>query len=60
MISQSKYIVAAHPDKKEFIQVQWTFVSEIEGTLNLQLPIWRPGRYQVQNFAKNVLRVGRW
>ena len=59
MISQSKYIVAAHPDKKEFIQVQWIFVSEIEGTLNLQLPIWRPGRYQVQNFAKNVLRVGR-
>jgi len=60
MISQSNYFITVHPEKKEFIQVQWTFVSEIEGLLHLQLPIWRPGRYQVQNFAKNVLFVGRF
>jgi predicted metalloprotease with PDZ domain len=26
-------------------------------TLNLQLPAWRPGRYELGNFAKNVKRV---
>jgi predicted metalloprotease with PDZ domain len=26
-----------------------------EKKLNLHLPTWRPGRYQLQNFAKNVL-----
>jgi len=27
------------------------------GPLKLHLPIWRPGRYQVQHFAKNIATV---
>ena len=26
-------------------------------TLELQLPAWRPGRYELGNFAKNIKRV---
>ncbi len=27
-------------------------------TMHLQLPAWRPGRYQLQNFAKNIVNFG--
>lgn len=31
-------------------------IPKVEGkSLELHLPMWRPGRYQLQNFAKNVL-----
>src|ERR1043165_3540324 len=37
---------------------------EIDGisgnTLQLQLPSWRPGRYELGNFAKNIKRVDAW
>ena len=26
-----------------------------ESTIDLHLPLWRPGRYQFQNFSKNIL-----
>jgi predicted metalloprotease with PDZ domain len=34
------------------------FIDSInQDTLQLQLPAWRPGRYELGNFAKNVKRV---
>ncbi|TGE20261.1 M61 family peptidase [Hymenobacter aquaticus] len=42
-----------------YLQVQMTF--EVAATapqaLELQLPAWRPGRYELQNFAQKVQRV---
>lgn len=34
------------------------FVDQLKGgKLQLQLPVWRPGRYELGNFAKNIKRV---
>jgi len=34
------------------------FVDSItQDTIQLQLPVWRPGRYELGNFAKNIKRV---
>jgi len=42
-----------------YVQVQMTFeVPAIaQEALELQLPAWRPGRYELQNFAQKVQRV---
>ncbi|OHX64926.1 M61 family metallopeptidase [Flammeovirga pacifica] len=39
-----------HP---HYLHFKITFTAQTEDTL-LRLPLWRPGRYQVQNFAKNI------
>ncbi|MEI6019818.1 MAG: PDZ domain-containing protein [Bacteroidota bacterium] len=31
-----------------------------EDTVQLQLPAWRPGRYELGNFAKNIKRLDVW
>ncbi|HEX8349546.1 MAG TPA: M61 family peptidase, partial [Hymenobacter sp.] len=42
-----------------YIQVQITFEvpAAAEAPVELQLPAWRPGRYELQNFAQKVQRV---
>lgn len=39
------------------LDIELTFVPTRMGPLRLHLPIWRPGRYQVQHFAKNIASV---
>lgn len=39
------------------LDIELTFLPTRMGLLLLHLPIWRPGRYQVQNFAKNIATV---
>jgi predicted metalloprotease with PDZ domain len=39
------------------LDIELTFLPARLGTLSLHLPIWRPGRYQVQHFAKNIPTV---
>ena len=39
------------------LNIELTFVPSRLGAMVLHLPIWRPGRYQVQNFAKNIAMV---
>ena len=38
-----------------FIDITFQFTPFKPGKQVVQLPIWRPGRYQAQNFAKNIL-----
>ncbi len=40
-----------------YIYVDLTIDSVTGPTLELQLPAWRPGRYELGNFAKNIKRV---
>ncbi len=40
-----------------YIYVDLTIDTINTPTLELQLPAWRPGRYELGNFAKNVKRV---
>ena len=39
------------------LDIELTFMPTVIGPLRVHLPIWRPGRYQVQNFAKNIATV---
>jgi len=41
---------------KHLLHVELTLRDLDTATLELQLPAWRPGRYELANFAKNVLR----
>lgn len=40
-----------------YIYIDMTVENTAPGKLQLQLPAWRPGRYELGNFAKNVKRV---
>jgi len=37
--------------------VELTIDTILSSTLELQLPAWRPGRYEIGNFAKNIKKV---
>jgi predicted metalloprotease with PDZ domain len=39
------------------LDIELTFLPTRLGPLRLHLPIWRPGRYQVQHFARNIAVV---
>ncbi|MFN5884262.1 MAG: M61 family peptidase, partial [Bacteroidota bacterium] len=39
---------------EHFIQLKWTITNLHQPTICLQLPAWRPGRYELANYAKNI------
>ena len=39
-----------------FIKVELTYITTKKSSV-LKLPSWRPGRYEIQNFAKNLKNV---
>ncbi len=52
-----KYFLSQKNPASHYIYIDM-FVDNINSdTLQLQLPAWRPGRYELGNFAKNVKRV---
>lgn len=57
MITQSFYHIQADKVAKNQLAIEWTFVALTNGPITIQLPTWRPGRYQSQHFAKNILAV---
>lgn len=48
-----KYTFLIDAPHQQFVSIQLE-VSSTKDTLELQLPAWRPGRYELGNFAKNV------
>jgi len=50
-----KYSIST--DKENWLQISCEFLPKKLGRLKIGLPIWRPGRYQVQNFAKNIPEI---
>src|SRR6476661_10761878 len=46
--------------QSHYIYVDLTVDSIASSTLELQLPAWRPGRYELGNFAKNIKKVEAW
>lgn len=50
------YTLAALPDCS--FDVTCRVVDVVGDTLELQLPAWRPGRYELQHFAKNIRAFG--
>ena len=49
-----KYIVSYQKPNNHYIDIEYIVDSVNSETLNVQLPAWRPGRYELGNFAKNV------
>ena len=40
-----------------FLSISLEFTPQRVGPMEIQLPIWRPGRYQAQYFAKNIAAI---
>ena len=43
--------------QSHYIYVDLTIDAVSSPSLELQLPAWRPGRYELGNFAKNIKKV---
>lgn len=52
-----KYKLFLKNPASHYIYVDLVIDGVSENTLTLQLPAWRPGRYELGNFAKNIKRV---
>ncbi|MCF8461771.1 MAG: hypothetical protein K9G46_13690 [Flavobacteriales bacterium] len=56
MEGKMEYRIIYSEPHRHFVEVELT-VSDVESdTVKFQLPAWRPGRYELGNFAKNVQR----
>lgn len=44
--------------ESRFIEIECSIDQIASDTIELQLPAWRPGRYELQNFAKNIQKFG--
>ena len=49
-----KYTISQQNPHLRYIQVKAVINDVEDGLINIQLPAWRPGRYELGNFAKNV------
>ncbi|PWJ60073.1 putative metalloprotease with PDZ domain [Dyadobacter jejuensis] len=50
------HITVADP-ASHFLNLTFTVSKVDQEYLELQLPAWRPGRYEIQNFAKNIQNI---
>ena len=50
------YFFSNDPDFPHYIAVDAFLINIDANEVELQLPAWRPGRYELQNFAKNIQR----
>ncbi|HRP60222.1 MAG TPA: PDZ domain-containing protein [Vicingus sp.] len=49
-----KYKITYHQPNNHYIEIEYTIENIKTKELLIQLPAWRPGRYELGNFAKNV------
>ncbi|MCB9360874.1 MAG: M61 family metallopeptidase [Flavobacteriales bacterium] len=49
-----KYIVSYQNPNNHYIDIEFIIDKIKSETIEVQLPAWRPGRYELGNFAKNV------
>ena len=49
-----KYIISYKNPHQHFIDIEFNAENIQQDELVIQLPSWRPGRYELGNFAKNV------
>jgi predicted metalloprotease with PDZ domain len=55
-----KYLLYQKNPASHYIYIDLLIENVQKGLLQLQLPSWRPGRYELGNFAKNIKRVDVW
>ncbi|NQX97791.1 MAG: M61 family peptidase, partial [Flavobacteriales bacterium] len=49
-----KYIVSYQKPNNHYIDIEYIIDNVNSDKLEVQLPAWRPGRYELGNFAKNI------
>lgn len=49
-----KYIFSSNDSKNHFFSIETLCDNVTDSELIVQLPAWRPGRYELGNFAKNI------
>ena len=49
-----KYIVSYQKPNNHYIDIEFIIKNVDSKKLEIQLPAWRPGRYELGNFAKNI------
>lgn len=54
MEPQTTYRLIYREPHRKFLDIEMTVRQVAGDTLQLQLPAWRPGRYELANFAKNI------
>lgn len=52
-----KYLMYQKNPASHYVYIDMFIDSITQDSLQLQLPAWRPGRYELGNFAKNIKRV---
>ena len=53
-----KYTISYQQPQQHFIDFRWEIGQVNTPQIVLQLPAWRPGRYELQHFAKNIQYFG--
>ncbi|HET6245688.1 MAG: M61 family metallopeptidase [Bacteroidetes bacterium] len=51
-----KYLFSYDSTSQQFIDIEFTVENVNSDELMFQLPAWRPGRYELANFAKNICK----
>ena len=51
------YSFSANNRGSKFLNIEFTIENINESEIFIQLPAWRPGRYQIENFAKNIQKL---
>ena len=50
----TQYTIIAEDPQRHYIKVEIQFPVMGQFSINLQLPSWRPGRYELANYAQNI------
>ncbi len=53
-VANMHYKILISNPEEHFITVRWKIKNEFHTKLRVQLPAWRPGRYELANYAKNI------
>jgi predicted metalloprotease with PDZ domain len=49
-----QYSINTYEPSNGFVHIQMRFKAESNSPIVLQLPAWRPGRYELANYARNI------
>ncbi|AGA78048.1 M61 family metallopeptidase [Echinicola vietnamensis] len=49
-----EYLIYRNNPVNQFVQIELSFDCESNTTYSLQLPSWRPGRYEITNYAQKI------
>jgi predicted metalloprotease with PDZ domain len=52
-----QYTLSYSQPQKHYIDIEVVVDNIQSSTINVQLPAWRPGRYELANFAKNMTKL---